>query len=80
MAWYPDKCFIIRGSVIDIPLFFLSHDDFEDSCKPGNSTTIEAKVAWNDDKIKQLIATAIVASFTEKRLHNKLLKLVLFLH
>ena len=56
-------CFRIRDGVADIPL--LSHDDLE-NCTPGNSIIMEAKLDWNSDKIKQLIATTVVASFTER--------------
>lgn len=61
---YPDARFRIKNN----DTLMLAHNDLEEGT-PGNSLLLEAK---NDERLMQLVATTVVASFTEKNLHKDL--------
>ena len=52
-----------------------SYNDPEDGI-PKNSVVLEAKCRIIDEKLIQLVATTVVASFTEKNFHKNVMDVI----
>ena len=67
---YPNARFRIGSNDTSL---LAHHDDLVDADEsPGDSVAIEAKVQITEDKLMQLVPTAVIAAFIEKNLHPEL--------